>query len=126
MRALIVDDSRSMRMILGRVLRELGVETQEAGNGLEALEALTAQTKPDVVLVDWHMPEMNGLEFVRAARAQPRLLMLPIMMVTSEAEEALIQQALDAGASEYLMKPFTAESVRMKLEMIGFDFGGAP
>lgn len=126
MRALIVDDSRSMRMILGRVLRELGVETLEAGNGLEALEALTAQTKPDVVLVDWHMPEMNGLEFVRAARAQPRLLMLPIMMVTSEAEEALIQQALDAGASEYLMKPFTAESVRMKLEMIGFDFGGAP
>ncbi len=126
MRALIIDDSRSMRMILGKTLKELGVESIQAANGLLGLEALHGPEHVDLVMVDWHMPEMDGYEFVCAARAEPALANLPIVMVTSEAETDLIQKALDAGASEFVMKPFTADAIRMKLEMLGLELGGTP
>jgi two-component system chemotaxis response regulator CheY len=126
MRALIIDDSRSMRMILGKALNELGIETIQAANGRLGLEALHDTAHVDLVMVDWHMPEMDGYEFVCAARAEPALAAIPIVMVTSEAETDLIQKALEAGATEFLMKPFTADAVRMKLEMIGIELGSAP
>ena len=126
MRALIIDDSRSMRMILGKTLNELGVETLQAANGKQGLEVLHGSPGVDFVLVDWHMPEMDGYEFVCAARAEPALASLPIVMVTSEAETDLIQQALDAGASEFVMKPFTADAIRIKLSMIGIELGSTP
>lgn len=122
MRALIVDDSRAMRTILSRAIRALGVETFEAPNGKVALEQLIANPV-DFVLTDWHMPEMDGYEFLCAARKDGRFAALPIVMVTSEAESTMVNQALAAGATEFLMKPFTPESIVLKLEMLGLVEG---
>ena len=119
MRALIVDDSRAMRMVIGRIVADLGVETLFAGNGKEALAQLEASGRPDFCLVDWNMPEMDGLEFVRAVRASDRWPDVPLLMVTTETEMAQVVRALEAGASEYVMKPFTADILREKLDMLG-------
>lgn len=122
MRALIVDDSRAMRTILSKTVRALGMETIEAANGKLALEQLGLGPF-DFVLTDWHMPEMDGFEFLCAARKDARFQQLPIIMVTSEAEASIVEQALAAGATEFLMKPFSAESIVMKLEMLGLVDG---
>jgi two-component system chemotaxis response regulator CheY len=111
MRALIVDDSRPIRRISSGVLRELGFETFEASNGREALEQLQSSPLPDVVLVDWNMPEMDGLELIRTLRGEPRFSGLLLMMVTTETEPEQMLRALSAGADEYLMKPFLKESL---------------
>jgi two-component system chemotaxis response regulator CheY len=122
MRALIVDDSRAMRMILGKILREIGFETLEAAHGLEALEKLKAlAAAPDVMLVDWNMPEMNGFDFVTAVRADSAWDAARIMMVTTESDLSNVERALGAGADEYMMKPFTKESVVEKLGMLGLN-----
>lgn len=118
MQALIVDDSRALRRILGSMLRQLGFDVVEARNGLEGLERLQAQ-RPDIVLVDWNMPEMNGLQFVQAVRAEDRLRDLPLMMVTTETEMDKMAAVLAAGANEYLMKPFGKEAVADKLQILG-------
>ena len=126
MRALIVDDSRAMRMVIGRIVAGLGVETLFAGNGKEALASLEADGRPDFCLVDWNMPEMDGLEFVQAVRAAERWRDLPVLMVTTETEMVQVSRALEAGASEYVMKPFTADILREKLDMLGLvPAGGA-
>jgi len=122
MKALVVDDSRAVRMMLKRMLRELGFdECEEAGHGGEALvrldEMLTAL--PDVMLVDWNMPEMNGLELIRAVRADPTRRDIPIVMVTTETEVEQVVRALAAGASEYVMKPFTKDVIQDKLDLLG-------
>ena len=119
MQALIVDDSRTLRRILGNYLKELGFEVVEAGNGREALGQLRDGNQPDVVLVDWNMPEMNGLEFVKSVRAQPTFRDLPLMMVTTETDVVHIAAALSAGANEYVMKPFTKEVIAEKLQLLG-------
>jgi len=119
-RALIVDDSRTMRMILKKYLLALGFEVQEAGNGLEGLAALGEAGPVDVCLVDWNMPGMNGLEFVRSVRSQPEYAGIRIMMVTSETDMQRMLQALEAGADEYVMKPFTKEVIEDKLSLLGF------
>jgi two-component system, chemotaxis family, chemotaxis protein CheY len=119
MQALVVDDSRTMRRILDCVLRQLGFDVVEASNGREALEELARGTRPDVVLVDWNMPEMNGLEFVQSVRAQTSLQSLPLMMVTTEIEMEQVASALAAGANEYVMKPFSKESLADKLQLLG-------
>jgi two-component system, chemotaxis family, chemotaxis protein CheY len=120
MKALIVDDSRAMRMIISRILKEMGFETTEAGHGREALERIQGlETAPNLILVDWNMPEMNGLELVTALRANRLFDDSQIMMVTTETELAHVAQALQAGANEYMMKPFTKDSFVDKLKIMG-------
>lgn len=119
MQALVVDDSRALRRILGDMLRQLGFEVAEAANGQEALRHLEQAGRPDVVLVDWNMPEMNGLQFVQAVRAEEKLRDLPLMMVTTETEMNQMAAVLEAGANEYLMKPFGKEAVADKLQLLG-------
>ena len=120
MRALVIDDSRAMRSILGRILRRAGFEVAEAGNGWEGLEQLQGGPPIDIALVDWHMPEMDGCQFVRSVRALDQYRGLPVLMITSETEAGQIAVALEAGANEYVMKPFTPELLLGKLELLGF------
>ncbi len=119
MRALIVDDSRPIRRIESDILKELGFETSDACNGREALERLQSGALPDLVLVDWNMPEMDGLEFVKAVRSEPRYAGLAVLMVTTEIETDQMLRALSAGVDEYLMKPFQKEGLVDKLRLIG-------
>lgn len=119
MQALIIDDSRAMRRIIAKMLTDLKIDYIEAENGKEALEKLNAAKIPDIALVDWNMPVMNGLEFVRAVRSDSRLESLPLMMVTTETEVEQVVLALQAGANEYLMKPFERDSMAVKLQMMG-------
>jgi two-component system chemotaxis response regulator CheY len=118
-RVLIIDDSRVMRAIEGRILKELGCETFEAGNGREALEFLKNQGKTDLAIVDWNMPEMDGLEFVRAVRADHAYDDMQIMMVTTENGLNHVTDALKAGANEYVMKPFAKDVIHKKLRILG-------
>src|SRR2546429_3461085 len=118
MRALVIDDSRVMRGILRRFLEQLRCEVSEAADGGAGL-GLLRPVPPEVVLVDWNMPGLSGLEFVQAVRAQPDLAAVRLMMVTTENEKDRVVQALEAGADEFLMKPFTIEAVREKLELLG-------
>src|SRR3977135_2308178 len=103
MHALIVDDSKTIRSILRGILRQAGFDVTEACNGREALERLDQLGTPEVALVDWNMPEMDGLAFVRAVRADTRNASLRLVMVTTENEHARLSGALDAGADEYVM-----------------------
>ena len=119
MRALVVDDSKAIRMILGRTLKEIGFEVAEAANGQEALARLGQGETVDLMLVDWNMPVMNGYELVRAVRANVLLGSVRIMMVTTEASMKQLEQALAAGVNEYLMKPFNKELLLQKLALLG-------
>jgi two-component system, chemotaxis family, chemotaxis protein CheY len=118
MRALVIDDSRTVRLIIGDILRELGIEVLEAKNGLEALELVKHGPEFDLLLVDWHMPEMNGLDFIKAVRSDQANDTVRILMVTSEAQGEQVVQALGAGANEYLMKPFNKEVLVAKLNLL--------
>ena len=119
MRALVVDDSRALRMLIKNILKEMGFEIFEAGHGKEALERLAAVETVTLALVDWNMPEMNGLDFVKALRSDAKHDETKVVMVTTETEMPKMVAALEAGANEYLMKPFTKESLREKLSMVG-------
>ena len=119
MKALVVEDSTTIRMILRVILRKLGFDVVEAGNGREGLERLREMTQTNVVLVDWNMPEMNGIEFIRAVRADRGYDVLPLIMVTTNTELENVTEALSAGANEYIMKPFTSDMIREKLELMG-------
>lgn len=120
MRALVVDDSRATRAILKRILTEVGFdEIDEAADGQEALARLEENGAPRLALVDWNMPVMDGLSFVRAVRADDRYADVAIMMVTTEADMDHMVTALEAGANEYAMKPFTPAVIREKLDLIG-------
>jgi two-component system chemotaxis response regulator CheY len=124
MKALIVDDSRAMRLVLRQILTGSGFEVAEARHGREALTFLQTHVDTDVALIDWNMPEMNGLELVEAVRGDARLDALRMMMVTTETEVAHIQRALNAGANEYVMKPFSKEIIQEKLRLLGVDGDG--
>jgi len=118
--ALVVDDSRTIRQILVRTLRQLGFEDiREAATGLEALRSLEETPGVSLVLVDWNMPEMNGLDLVKALRSRPELAQIKIVMVTTETELEQMVRALEAGANEYVMKPFTREIIEDKLRLVG-------
>ena len=121
MQALVIDDSRAMRLILGRMLRELGLDVTEAANGREGLDRLDAGLRPVLVLVDWNMPEMTGIEFVEAVRKPPYSTSAKVVMVTTETEVPQVVRALEAGADEYVMKPFTKEAIFEKLQLLGLD-----
>jgi two-component system chemotaxis response regulator CheY len=119
MRAMIVDDSRAMRIILRRALASSGYDDiTDAEHGRQALEALENEPLPEIAFVDWNMPEMSGIEFVRAVRANSRFDSIALVMVTSETALEFLQEAIDAGADEYVMKPFTPEVLRDKLELV--------
>jgi two-component system chemotaxis response regulator CheY len=120
MRALVIDDSRAMRALLARLLGELGFAVTEAGNGREGLDQLREQGAPDIVLVDWNMPEMSGFEFIQAVRANHDWDAVRLIMVTTETEMTRVVKALGAGLDAYVMKPFTKEAVVEQLERIGF------
>lgn len=121
MKALIIDDSKAMRMILGKIISEVGYETLEASNGQEALDHLKNADKPLLILVDWNMPGMSGLDFIKAVRANPDYNSILLMMVTTETEMANVKVALEAGANEYVMKPFTPEIITNKLQLLGLE-----
>jgi two-component system chemotaxis response regulator CheY len=118
MRALVIDDSRTIRMIIGQMLREIGMEVLEAKNGLEALEQLKQNPNIELMLVDWNMPEMNGYDLLLTVRSQRAYDTVRILMVTSEAQSEQVTQALSAGANEYLMKPFNKEVLVAKLNLL--------
>jgi two-component system chemotaxis response regulator CheY len=118
--AMVVDDSRAVRRLLAEALRELGYAVSEAENGRAALEALRARSAPlELILTDWNMPEMNGLEFLKEVRRDASLRAVPVVMVTTETEMAQMAAALEAGANEYIMKPFTREILADKLRLAG-------
>ena len=119
MLALVIDDSRAMRMILKRILLDLGFEVVEAADGQQALDVVAAGPLPDLATIDWNMPVMNGLEFVTAVRADRANRAMTLMMVTTESEHGQIVRALAAGAHEYVLKPFTAEAIADKLSLLG-------
>ena len=118
MRALVIDDSKVMRSILCNMLKKLGYETTEAGDGKAALEVLGPPGQFDLAMVDWNMPEMNGFEFLLAVRADPERADLCIVMVTTETETYQMTRALAAGANEYVMKPFSREVLAEKLSLL--------
>lgn len=119
MRVMIVDDSRTMRSIIGRIIKELGFEVIEAGDGRVALAQLESGGPVELCLVDWNMPVMNGIEFVEAVRGQPAWDPIKLMMVTTASDAPHMQRALEAGVNQYLMKPFTKEMIIEKLAMVG-------
>jgi len=119
MRALIVDDSRFIRQYLRQLLHTMGLCCEEAVDGCQALQMLRGASSFDFMLLDVNMPGMSGLECVKELRKAGLQPAMKVMMVTTEADNSYICQALDSGADEFLMKPFTPESLREKLAMIG-------
>jgi len=109
-----------MRGIIKRVLKGMGFDTLEAGDGQEALAVLAKSPRPDLALVDWNMPNMNGFEFLKTIRADNAFDDMKLTMVTTEIEMSQIALALEAGANEYVMKPFTEEAMRDKISLMGF------
>ena len=119
-RALVVDDSRAMRMILSKTLAESGFDVLQAANGREALEIMEREGAAiGLVLLDWNMPEVSGIEVVEKLRSQSAYNGVRLLMVTTETEIEQMARALEAGADEYVMKPFTREAVEDKLRLIG-------
>jgi two-component system, chemotaxis family, chemotaxis protein CheY len=119
MHALVIDDSRVVRMVVGAILREQGFDVHEAGDGRQGLEKLHANAEIGLVLVDWNMPVMDGLEFIRAVRSDRSWDAVRLVMVTTETESEQVQRAMSAGANEYVMKPFTSEVLVAKLSLLG-------
>jgi two-component system chemotaxis response regulator CheY len=115
-----------MRLILRRILGQVGFDVLEAEDGKAALDLLaTLDSVPELALVDWNMPNMNGLEFITAARADARLREMTLVMVTTESEQSQIVRALAAGAHEYVIKPFTSGAMVEKLALLGLVPSGA-
>ena len=113
MKILLVDDSRTIRNIQKNVLAQLGyTDVAEAGNGVEAL-ARISEGRPDLVLIDWNMPTMDGITLVRKIRETDKVL--PLVMCTTEAEKTRVVEAIRAGVNNYVVKPFTAETLAEKI-----------
>jgi len=114
MKILLVDDSRTIRNIQKNTLKTLGhTDVTEAADGLEALTCLAKET-PDLMLVDWNMPNMDGITLIKKVRETDKAL--PIIMVTTEAEKTRVLEAVKAGVNNYVVKPFTAETLSEKIE----------
>jgi two-component system chemotaxis response regulator CheY len=118
MKILVVDDMSTMRRIVKNILKELGfANIDEAENGSEALTKLKEHPF-DLVISDWNMPVMAGIELLRNIRADDGLKHIPVLMVTAEAQKENLMEAIQAGVSNYIVKPFTAETIKQKLEKI--------
>ena len=115
MRFLVVDDSSTMRRIIINTLAKLGhKDITEASNGREGIDRLAAATV-DVIITDWNMPEMSGIEFIRTIRAQEKYSKIPVLMVTTNAAKDDIVEALRAGVTNYVVKPFTPDVMKEKI-----------
>jgi len=121
MRALTVDDSRLMRRVVSKFLANLGFEVGTASNGEEALACLLREGAPDLITLDWNMPGMDGYEFLTRMRKLDRFLGIKVIMLTAKNDQEAVQQAMGAGADEYMMKPFTPEILEEKIRSLGFD-----
>jgi two-component system chemotaxis response regulator CheY len=119
MRALVIEDSSTIRIILCRYLQKMNIEVTEAVDGQVGLVRLKAMSPPDVILVDWNMPVMNGVDFVREVRRLRVYDLIPIIMITTNSEGVYLSTALEAGASEYIQKPCTYDVLREKLDQMG-------
>lgn len=118
MQILVVDDFSTMRRIVKNVLRELGFSNmKEAEDGSSALQILKA-SKIDFVVTDWNMPGMDGLSLLKAIRADEKLKTIPVLMVTAEAKREQIIEAAQAGVNGYVVKPFTAQTLKVKMEKV--------
>jgi len=115
---LVVDDSRVVRMVARKILQDLAFEVAEAADGRQALD-LCRGRMPDAVLLDWNMPVMSGIEFLRELRKVPGGAQPVVVFCTTENDMAHIRQALEAGANEYIMKPFDSEIIESKFAQIG-------
>jgi len=120
-RTLVIEDSRAMRSILAGILGEVGFEVTLAADAEEALEVLDNDAYFELALVDWNLPAMSGLDLVKEIRSRPKHDDIRLMMVTTETELARGQEALEAGADEYIMKPFDKEMLLEKLALLGID-----
>lgn len=125
MRALVIDDSKSIRSILTEILVGVGFTVEEAANGLEAMD-LIKKEKVDLALVDWNMPDMDGYEFIKAVRKDKAYKNMRMMMVTNETATNKVTEALKAGADEYIMKPFTRDMIVEKLVLMGLEVTHPP
>lgn len=121
MRILIIDDEEDIRDLLVDILENYNVEAVAVENCKEGLSFLEKGEQIDLVLVDWNTPVMSGIEFTQAVRTLSHLKDLPLLMVTGKTEMDDIAEALTQGVSEYLMKPFTPDMVKTKIEMLGFE-----
>jgi two-component system chemotaxis response regulator CheY len=119
MQALVVEDSSTIRKILCQYLRKMNINVVEAANGQEALDRLKEMSAPDLVLVDWNMPVMSGIEFIQAVRELKIYDPLPLIMVTTNSESEYLGTAMDAGATLYIQKPCTLDALREKLDLLG-------
>ena len=115
---LVVDDSRVIRKVARRILEDIGFEIAEASDGVEAL-AWCRAAMPDAVLLDWNMPGMNGIDFLRQLRGEPGGYGPGVEFCTAENEPARIREALEAGANEYIMKPFDGDIIASKFAEVG-------
>jgi len=115
---LIVDDSKIVRKISRKIMETIGYNVTEAEDGAKALEQCM-QTMPDLILLDWHMPVMDGLQFLKALRATEAGKAPVVIFCTTENEIGHIQQAIQEGANEYVMKPFDEDILRSKLSQVG-------
>ena len=117
-RILIVDDFSTMRRIIRNILKQLGFENvEDSENGADAYEKLN-ENKYDFVITDWNMPVMDGLGLLKKIRTDPAMKMLPVLMVTAEAEKDKVVAAIQAGVNNYIVKPFTAEVLKEKMDKI--------
>lgn len=116
---LLVDDANTVRMICRKIVQTCGFEVVEAEDGQQALERVREHPDIDVVLLDWNMPVMDGLTFLKKLREEPLATQPQVVMCTTENEMERILEAMQAGANEYIMKPFTEDIVREKFEEIG-------
>ncbi len=117
---LIVDDSRVIRKVSRHIIETLGLVVDEAENGQEALERCDEQM-PDVILLDWNMPVMSGIEFITKLRQRPDGGLPKVVFCTTENDVAHIREAIEAGADEYVMKPFDHETLQIKFQLVGIS-----
>lgn len=122
MKALVIDDSRGARRLVTRCLLKLGFEVHDEPLATTALKHLDEGHEYDIALVDVNMPEMNGIEFVRVVRQSVKWDQMFLFMVTSDASERRMMEAMEAGADEYFLKPVKADALQAKLELLGFEF----
>jgi two-component system, chemotaxis family, chemotaxis protein CheY len=118
-KVLLADESRAVRLICKRVMTALGFESLEVANGREALERVRTHSDIEAILLEWDLPIMNGLDFLKVLRAERRQLQPAVIMCTAQNRILQIAEAMEAGASEYIMKPFNEAILRDKLQEVG-------